>query len=271
MELVETLNILRAHRIALAAVTVLAIAAAALVGFSSKATTSGTATTQILVDSPVSAIADLKQDTAPLVTRATVFAQFMASSVVRDRIAAATGIPADAITAEGPFSGPGETQNTVTPSEARGAQRLAERDRYRLTFVAQQDLPIVSVYAKARSAEEAARLANGVYDGVDQYLADLRIRYKTRPARQVTIRQLGRADGATVHSGGSKLVLLLTFTAIFTLGCLCIVGLDRMKRAREDAYASPGPDGAVHPLDWPDGSPGGSAADHDRVGVRGTG
>lgn len=276
MEFVEILKILRAHRLALAAVTVLAIAGALLVGFnvqlsppglSSKTTSSGTATTQILVDSPVSAIADLKQDTAPLVTRATVFAQFMASSVVRDRIAKATDIPVDAITAEGPFSGPGETENTVTPSEARGSQRLAEGDRYRLTFVAQKDLPIVTVYAKAATAGEAARLANGVYDGVDQYLQDLRTRYDTKPAREVTIRQLGRAEGATVHSGGSKIVLLLTFSVIFLLGCLGIVGLDRLRHpergADADAFAATDQD--VHPLDWAEGTPEGSP------GVRGAG
>ena len=232
MELAQILRTLGRRKLALAVIFIAAVAAALAVGYKvsfnppkleSRAVPSGQATTQILVDSPQSAIADLKQDTAPLVTRATVFAQFMTSSTIRDRIAAATGIPSNQITAEGPFSGPGEDQNAVAPSEARGGQVRAQTHPYRLTFVAQEQIPLVSVYASGPTAEGAAMLANGVYTAVKGYVDEIANADATDPQHRVTVRQLGTAGASTVHTGGSKAVMVLAFMAIMIFGCLFII------------------------------------------------
>jgi capsular polysaccharide biosynthesis protein len=232
MELAQILRTLGQRKLALALIVAFGIAAALAVGYQvtfsppglkSRAVPSGQATTQILIDSPQSAIADLKQDTAPLVTRATVFAQFMTSSTIRDRIAAATGIPAAQITAEGPFSGPGEAQNVVTPSEARGGQVLAQTHPYKLTFVAQDQLPLVSVYASGPTPALAAKLANGVYAAVRDYVDDVAQQDSTDPQHRVTVRQLGTANAGTVTTGGSKAIMVLAFLAIVILGCLLII------------------------------------------------
>jgi capsular polysaccharide biosynthesis protein len=239
MELAQILRTLGQRKLALALIVALAVAAALAVGYKvsfsppglkSRAVPSGQATTQILIDSPQSAIADLKQDTAPLVTRATVFAQFMTSSTIRDRISAATGIPAAEITAEGPFSGPGEAQNVVTPSEARGGQVLAQTHPYRLTFVAQDQLPLVSVYASGPTAAGAAKLANGVYSAVRNYVDDIAQQDSTDPEHRVTVRQLGTANASTVTSGGSKAVMVLAFVAILILGCLLLIAIEAIRQ-----------------------------------------
>jgi hypothetical protein len=239
MELAQILKTLKESKPAVVAVVAIAIAGAILVGYrvsgfppkiESRSVPSGTATTQILIDSPQSAIADLKQDTAPLVTRATVFAQFMTSSTIRQGIADATGIPAREITAEGPFSGPGATQNTVTPSEARGGQVRAETAPYRLTFVAQDQLPLVTVYATGPTAALAAKLADGVYAAVRHYIDGLESQYATSPQHRVTVRQLGRADAGTVHAGASKALMVLAFLALLIVGLLGIVGLAGLRR-----------------------------------------
>jgi capsular polysaccharide biosynthesis protein len=242
MELAQILRTLGRRKLALTVIVMLAIAAALAVGYKvslnppkleSRAVPSGQATTQILVDSPQSAIADLKQDTAPLVTRATVFAQFMTSSTIRERISRATGIPEDQITAEGPFSGPGEEQNAVTPSEARGSQVRAQTHPYRLTFVAQEQLPLVSVYASAPTADLAAKLADGVYTAVHGYVDEIASADETNPEHRVTVRQLGTAGSATVYKGGSKALMVLAFLAIVILGCLLIIIIAALRR-RED-------------------------------------
>jgi capsular polysaccharide biosynthesis protein len=242
MELAQILRTLGRRKFALTVIVLLATAAALAtgykVGFSppkleSRAVPSGQATTQILVDSPQSAIADLKQDTAPLVTRATVFAQFMTSSTIRERISKATGIPAGLITAEGPFSGPGEAQNTVTPSEARGSQVRAQTHPYRLTFVAQEQIPLVSVYASAPTAALAAKLANGVYTAVRGYVDEIAAADATNPQHRVTVRQLGSAGASTVHTGGSKAIMVLAFLAILIFGCLLIIAIAALRRGGE--------------------------------------
>jgi capsular polysaccharide biosynthesis protein len=232
MELAAILRTLRQHKLALALIFALAVTAALVTGYkvslnppklASRSVPSGQATTQILIDSPQSAIADLKQDAAPLVTRATVFAQLMTSSTIRDRISQATGIPAAQITSEGPFSGPGEAQNVVTPSEARGGQVRAQTHPYRLTFVAQDQIPLVSVYASAPTAALAAKLANGVFIAVNRYVDEIARTDATNPAHRVTVRQLGSAGAATVHSGASKAVMALAFLAVMIFGCLAII------------------------------------------------
>ncbi len=232
MELAQILRTLRRRKLALTFVILLAVLAALATGYhlspgspylKTRSVASGEATTQILIDSPQSAIADLKQDTAPLVTRATVFAQFMTSSTIRDGISSATGIPARLITAQGPFSGAGETQNVVAPSEARGGQVKAETAQYRLTFVAQEQLPLVSVYANAPTAAEAAKLANGVFTAVNAYVDQVANADETNPEHRVTVRQLGSAGAATVHKGGSKPLMVMAFLAVMIFGTLIII------------------------------------------------
>lgn len=260
MELAQILKTLKERKLAVIAIIIIATLPAIAVGYhisgfppklSSRSVASGTATTQILIDSPQSAIADLKQDTAPLVTRATVFAQFMTSSTIRERIAAATGIPASQITAEGPFSGPSAAENVVTPSEARGGQVRAETQMYRLSFVAQDQLPLITVYATAPTASDAAKLANGVYVGVRSYIDGLEAEYTTDPKHRVTVRQLGRADAGTIHSGASKVLMILAFLAFFTVGCLALIGgtgLRQRKLALEDAIEPLEQEQAVGPF-----------------------
>ena len=239
MELVQILRTLRRRKLALTLVFVLAVTAALATGYhlsfnppnlKTRSVASGEATTQILIDSPQSAIADLKQDTAPLVTRATVFAQFMTSSTIRDRISAATGIPERQITAQGPFSGPGEAQNVVTPSEARGSQVKAETEQYRLTFVAQEQLPLVSVYATAPTPELAAKLANGVFTAVHGYVEEIANADATNPEHRVTVRQLGSAGASTVHKGGSKPLMVMAFLAVMIFGTLIIIMISAVRR-----------------------------------------
>jgi capsular polysaccharide biosynthesis protein len=248
MDLAQILRTLGRRKLALTVVFLLATAAALATGYKvgfnppkleSRAVPSGEATTQILIDSPQSAIADLKQDTAPLVTRATVFAQFMTSSTIIDRISASTGIPASQITAEGPFSGPGADQNTVTPSEARGGQVRAQLDPYRLTFVAQDQIPLVSVYASGPTAEGAEKLANGVYTAVKGYVDQVAAQDSTNPEHRVTVRQLGAAGASTVTKGGSKAVMVLAFLAIMVLGCLAIIAVAAIRRSGKQPVEPP--------------------------------
>jgi hypothetical protein len=278
MELAQILRTLGRRKLALTVVFLLATAAALASGYKvgfnppkleSRAVPSGQATTQILVDSPQSAIADLKQDTAPLVTRATVFAQFMTSSTIRDRIAAATGIPSNEITAEGPFSGPGQDQNVVTPSEARGGQVQAQTHPYRLTFVAQDQIPLVSVYASAPTAELAAKLADGVFTAVKGYVDEIASQDSTDPEHRVTVRQLGHAGASTVTTGGSKAIMVLAFVGIMIFGCLLIIAIAAIRGSGKPPVEPPVEDyvGAVRYSSDPTMAP----SDLPKIGAGGRG
>lgn len=232
MELAEIFKALWSRKLLMLLVVIAAAAAALVVKATAKSISKGTATAQVIVDSPDSLLADLRQDPAALSTRASVFAQVMASSGVIAAIGQATGIPPAKITAEGPFSGQGLILNVVTPSPARGVQLGAQTAPYRLTFVAQTTLPIITISAQAPTRAAAARLANGVSAGVTSYVQALQAQTKTNPAKRVTIRQLGPAQSATVNSSSATLLMAVAAGAILLLGILGVLGLGAVARQR---------------------------------------
>ena len=181
----------------------------------------GAATAQILVDSPSSALADLSRDTAPLATRALVFTQFMSSFSFKESIAQAAGLHGKRITTEGPFTQIGIRPNVVQTPELPGDQGV--ESRYRLVFDAQDQLPVISVYAQAPTAKEARALANGAVIALQRYVARLQANDRLPTSDRVIIRSLGSAEGGTVNSGASAKLMVLTFVAVMLLGCALIL------------------------------------------------
>ena len=144
----------------------------------------GAAQSQILIDSPRSSLVDLTQETPPLATRAAVYTQFMRSNAVKEAISKASGIPADLIVAQGPYTTAGGSQNLPRPSEARANEVRSEKRGYRLVFDYQQDLPIVSIYAQAPTAKSAIALAAGTVAGVRSYISQLERQQKVPASAQ---------------------------------------------------------------------------------------
>jgi len=215
-------------------IPLLAIAAGGAMAARQAANTAptGAATVQILIDSPASALANLGQDPGPLASRASVFAQLMTSDAVVRSIAQAAGIPATDITAEGPYSGAGQTLNVTMPSEARGAQLIASKPENRLTFVAQNQLPIVTVSVQAPTPEAAGAIANAVYPGVEAWVKTLDTNNSIQPSKLVTLRQLGNAQAGAVDASSTSMMGAAAGAAILLFGTLAILGLDAVLRRR---------------------------------------
>lgn len=230
MELAEILKIFWSRKIISLAIVALAVVAAVGAKLATRSAPKGAATVQIFVDSPNSALANLVQNTTPLTARATVFAQVMASQAVLEDIGKAASIPASQITAEGPYSGNGEKLDVVTPSEARGNQLLAQGAKYRLTFVAQENQPLITTSVQAPTAADAAQLASGVYPGVVAYVASLQKTMNTPSAQRVTIRQLGPPQSGTVSSGAGATVAVVAALGVLLLGGLILVGVEGARR-----------------------------------------
>jgi capsular polysaccharide biosynthesis protein len=230
MEFAEILRVLWARKLATLAVVLAAVAAAATVRLVVSSVPTGAATVQILVDSPDSALANLSQETVPLTTRASVFAQVMTSAAVLEDIAHAAGVPARQLTAQGPYSGPGQTLDTVTPSEARGNQLLAEQAKYKLTFVAQTSEPVVTASVQGPNAAAAARVAANIYPGVQQYVSQLQQQSGTPPPHRVTIRQLGPPQAAAVNSSARSKLVIAALLGVLLLGLLALLGIEGLRR-----------------------------------------
>ncbi|MGI8713978.1 MAG: hypothetical protein ACR2NR_12540 [Solirubrobacteraceae bacterium] len=230
------LQAVRARHYLTAVVVAAAIAAAAVVKFSSSSVPTGTATVQILVDSPQSVVADLQQDPAALVVRAPVFAQLMTSNAVLGDIAHAAGIQAKQLTAEGPYSGGGQPLDVPTPSEARSAQILGTNALYHFTFVADATIPMVTVSVQGPSPAAAGKLASAVGPGVQAWLSALQTNVPA--GHRVTIRTLGNAQAGTVNSSSATVLAGIATIAVLLLGLLGIWALER-KTPDEPDFTEP--------------------------------
>jgi hypothetical protein len=236
MEFIESLKILWSRKLVTAAIVVLAIAAAVAVRLTVRSTPSGAATVQILVDSPDSALANLSQETVPLTTRASVLAQVMTSAGVLEQIASAAHVPVSEMTAQGPYSGPGQSLNVITPAEARSNQLVGEGAKYRLTFVAQTNEPVVTASVQGPTAAAAESVAAGIYPGVQAYVTQLQKESATPAAHQVTIRQLGPPQAGSVSSSARSTLMAVALFGVLLIGLLGLLGIEGLRRrSREHA------------------------------------
>lgn len=238
MELAEIFRILWSRKLLTGLVVILAVCAAVAARLSVSSVPSGAATVQILVDSPDSALANLSTETMPLTTRASVFAQVMTSQAVLEPIAAAAGVPTSEITAQGPYSGSGEALNTVTPSPARGNQLIAEKTKYKITFVAQANEPVVTASVQGPNADAAAHVAASIYPGVQKYVASLQKQSATPAANRVTIRELGPPQAGAVNSSSRTTFMVAGFLGVLILGLLALLVVEGVRRhtGDEDAF-----------------------------------
>jgi hypothetical protein len=237
VELAQIIKTLWDQRIAVVAVLLVAFLAGVSTvyrigtgGLTKRSHQFGAAQSQILIDSPRSSLVDLTQETPPLATRAAVYTQFMRSNAVKEAISKASGIPADLIVAQGPYTTAGGSQNLPRPSEARANEVRSEGRGYRLVFDYQQDLPIVSIYAQAPTAKSAIKLAAGTVAGVRAYIAQLEKEQNIPAHAQTQIRELGSAEGGTVNSGADPIMAVLAFVGIAIAGLGGILALTAIAR-----------------------------------------
>jgi hypothetical protein len=240
MELAEILRALRARWYVVVLVVVAAAGVAVAAKRSVRSVATGTATVQMLVDSPQSALTDLRQDPAPLVARATVFAQLMTTNSVLKSVASQAGVQPGDLTAEGPYSGAGQGLNVETPSAARGIQIVAAKSLYHLAFVAQPTLPIVTVSVQGPSPVVAARVASAVVPGVLAWLAPRQLSQQINPGSRVTIRQLGTAQAGVVNSSSGRILAGAAGAGTLILGLLVLLGIEG-RRARQLSVVGPLP------------------------------
>ena len=182
-----------------------------------------TASTQILVDTPRSAFADLSNEIDPLETRASVFARFLTSPAAIALIAAEARLPAAAIEAQGPYELNLPPFQQEPTAEQRSSQIIGEGALYRLRFENNPDLPIVSVFAQAPTRGAAITLAAAAPAALSAYVEGIQRRQGTPDNRQVEIRTLGAATGGVVNEGVDRQIAALVFVVVLAAWCILLV------------------------------------------------
>ncbi|HEY2479050.1 MAG TPA: hypothetical protein VGI17_10000 [Solirubrobacterales bacterium] len=232
MEFSRTLKALWHHRRLVGVGIVIAAVAATLSVFqvglfppklASRTNEFGTASTQILVDTPDSSFANLAEEVDPLNYRAGVFARFLASPEAINLIAREADLPANAIEAQGPYE-QGQPLFAIEPTaEKRSTQIIGERSLYRLRFENNPNMPLITVYAQAPTDEEALRLADAAPTALKSYVQSIQNSQNTPAKRRVTLRELGDATGGTVNAGANVQIAVLVFFVVLILWCLLLI------------------------------------------------
>lgn len=199
-------------------------------GLSSRTNVFATASTQLLVDAPNSAFADLSNDLTPLETRASVFARFLASPAALELIARDAHLPLDSIEAQGPYDMNLPVIQQEPTAGARSTQLIGEGDLYRLRFENNPVLPIVSVFAQAPTKDQAIALANAAPQALSTYITSIQDRQRTPDNQRVVIRKLGNATGGVVNKGASLEIGLLVFFVVFGAWCMLLIPAQTIAR-----------------------------------------
>jgi hypothetical protein len=203
-----------------------------------------TASTQLLVDAPDSAFADLENDLTPLETRASVFARFLATPAAIELISQYSGVNADEIEAAGPYDINLPVIDQEPTAGQRSSQIIGEGALYRLRFENNPVLPIVSVFAQAPTEKEALALADAVPKALITYIERIQAKQQTPRNRRVVIRKLGNAIGGVVNKNANIEIGLLVFFVVFGAWCMLLVPAHTIARGWRESWAADEPDRA---------------------------
>jgi hypothetical protein len=190
------------------------------------------ASTEVLVDTPHTAVLDMRQGTyefQSMTNRAVLLGNVMASLPVREYIARRAHVPAEAIKTTTPLTPSSPRPVVGTEDQKHTSDILKSPDEYRLSIQANPTVPILNVSAEAPSAETAAALANGAVDGLRDYLTAVASAGNVAPGQQVRLKQLGRADGRVIDHGARLQIILLSFFVSLAVCCAALLFIGRVR------------------------------------------
>jgi hypothetical protein len=193
----------------------------------------GTASTQVVVDTPRSAILDLRRDTYSLdglTNRAVLVGNVVASAPVRESIAARADVPIEALRIAPPLTPKQPRASVQEDSQRHTTDILKTNEEYRLLVRANPSAPVLYIYAQTPTAKSAGKLANAAVDAMRRYVADVAKSEGTPVDQRVRLRQLGRAEGAVINDRVTWAVAVLAFLLTFVVSCATLILLTRIRQ-----------------------------------------
>ena len=190
-----------------------------------------TASTQVVIDTPKSAMLDLRQDTYSLeglTNRAVLLGNVMASSSVRASIAQRANVPVDALLVSAPLTPKQPRAIADEGNTKRTSDIFKLHDEYRLNIQANPTAPVLHIYAQTPTAKSADALANAAVDSMRAYLEELAREEQTPMAEQIRLIQLGRAQGAVINGGVQWQVAILAFFLTLAASCATLILIARV-------------------------------------------
>lgn len=201
-------------------------------GLTPRAVEIATASTHVVVDTPTSALYDLRQDTFTLdglTNRAVLLGNVIASTRVRQGIARRLGLPVEEVRIQAPLT----TEQTAPPVDSENAKRTSDilkpNDQYRLNIQANPTVPVLDLFAQTPTSESAAIMVNAAVAELRAYLTDRAAAEGTKESDQVQLIQLGRGRGIVINEGIGWQLALLAFLVTFAVCAATVIFIDRVR------------------------------------------
>ncbi len=197
-----------------------------------------TASTHVIVDTPTSALSDLRQDTyslEALTNRAVLLGNVMASAPVRQAIAKRAGVPFETLQISAPLTRAQPQARAENGNQKSMSDILKSTDQYRISISANPTVPMLDIYAQTPSARTSQALANAAVDELRGYLGGLASTEQTPAKDQIQIVQLGRAEGAIINGGVHWQAALLAFFLTFAAASATVIFIARVRTGWREA------------------------------------
>jgi hypothetical protein len=191
-----------------------------------------TASTHVVVDTPTSALVDLRQDTYSLdglTNRAVLLGNVISATRVREGIARRAGIPVERLVVQAPLTPkqsapPADSENRRTTGDI-----IKSTDHYRLHIQSNPSVPVLDIYAQSPTADSAATLVNAAVEELQAYLVELAAAENTPPHKQITLIQLGKGHGTIINEDVDWQIAILAFVVAFGVASAMVILVARVR------------------------------------------
>lgn len=191
-----------------------------------------TATTHVIVDTPVSTVLDLRQnsdDIEALTQRAVLLGNVIANGRVAAAIAQSAHVPVNVLQVTPPLT-PAQAVPLAGASNNSVTDIAKSTNQYRISINVNPTVPMLDIYTEAPTATSATVLANASVNELRAYLATLAVEQHIPAADQTRLLQLGRAQGAVINHGIEWQVAVFAFALTFALACATVIFTSRIRR-----------------------------------------
>jgi hypothetical protein len=202
-------------------------------GLTARSWDMATASSHVVIDTPTSALLDLRQDTyslQSLTNRGVLLGNVMASSPVRQAIAARAKVPIELLEVDAPLTPQQPRPPAEEGKQPKTSDIAASTNQYRLAIQAAPTVPLLDFIAQAPTAKSAAALANAAAEELKAYLARLATTQQTPAAEQIRVVVLGRAKGTVINASIHWQVPLVAFLLTLGASCATLIFLARVRR-----------------------------------------
>jgi hypothetical protein len=210
-------------------------------GLSARSWDMATASSHVVIDTPTSALLDLRQDTyslQSLTNRGVLLGNVMASAPVRQAIAARAHVPIERLEIDAPLTPQQPRPAPEEGKEPKTSDIAQSTDEYRLNIQAAPTVPLLDFIAQAPTAESAAALANAASAELKAYLTRLAASQQTPASEQIRVVELGRAKGTVINASIHWQVPLVAFLLTLGASCATLIFLQRVRLGWKDAARS---------------------------------